>query len=626
MKRTVFVIGTFIFIICTVLFTVCNDSPEPTPVITIVMHPIELTNVTAGSISGNLSVSVNVTQNAALSYQWYSNTANSNASGAFINGAAGANYPIPVSLTAGTYYYFCEVKAVGAASARSNVAIVNVTAAPVLNVLNFIVSGNNKTYNGNPQGATVSYTGENVDTGAAGSISVYYCGKDGTDYDESSYAPFNAGIYDILVSTDGGSYYAPFYKTVIGTLAINKAEGSFVPAAPFNTTYSQTLTLSDLILPANYAWSNPSLLIANAGSGQLFTAVYTEPSGNYEPADGSITVNVAKGQGAAVEALTLAARTHNSITVNALSVPTGQSIVYSLSTANTVPANGWQNSLAFDGLDTGAYYYIFARAEGNNNYETGEAGSLATSTLQDVSREIFEYYWVNDHSSLVTSSGGAATVPQGDTLTFTAQGEGYTVVQWHVNGINTGQSGNTFNFISFTTGQQTVGLFVEKDGKLYNTNISVTVEAEYDLLRSINVQMYHASGEGWDQYTALRIVINGVENYFARIGQNNNFYNNPQNQSYAHVLTFYAPKGSVVEIFWVVASGDTQQDQYSFIVYYTDTPPSPEFYSGPLSGTDVGPTSWSGSNALLYRVRGNAPSGLKDEADGALLGSFTVQK
>jgi hypothetical protein len=89
-----------------------------------------------------------------------------------------------------------------------------------------------------------------------------------------------------------------------------------------------------------------------------------------------------------------------------------------------------------------------------------------------------EYYWVNQHDDLVTTSGGQTTVIDGETLTITAQGDGYTNHQWHVNGVNTGQSGVTYNFSSTINGKYIIGLFVEKDGKLYNTNITITVQEE----------------------------------------------------------------------------------------------------------------------------------------------------
>ena len=95
---------------------------------------------------------------------------------------------------------------------------------------------------------------------------------------------------------------------------------------------------------------------------------------------------------------------------------------------------------------------------------------------QGISQGIFEYYWVNTHGNLVTTSGNAVTVAAGTTLTITAQSPGYTVRQWHLNGENTGQNGDTYTFSSTKAGKYTVGLFVEKDGKLYNTNITITVQ------------------------------------------------------------------------------------------------------------------------------------------------------
>ncbi|MDR3000001.1 MAG: hypothetical protein LBU89_01955, partial [Fibromonadaceae bacterium] len=63
-------------------------------------------------------------------------------------------------------------------------------------------------------------------------------------------------------------------------------------------TYTPTLTLNTIILPTGYAWctgsNTPLDEPLNAGNNQQFPAIYTHPSGNYEPAEGNITVNVAK--------------------------------------------------------------------------------------------------------------------------------------------------------------------------------------------------------------------------------------------------------------------------------------------------------------------------------------------
>jgi len=120
-----------------VMFVSCpNGTPEQnvtgtTPVITIVTQPAAETNVTAGAISGNLTVAASVTAGATLSYQWFSNTTASNAGGTAVSGATEASFVIPTGLGVGTHYYFVEVRASGgAAPARSAVATVTVIELP----------------------------------------------------------------------------------------------------------------------------------------------------------------------------------------------------------------------------------------------------------------------------------------------------------------------------------------------------------------------------------------------------------------------------------------------------------------------------------------------------------------
>jgi hypothetical protein len=107
-------------------FTITVGTATVQPVITITTQPAANTTVTAGSISGNLSVVASVTpQSAALTYQWYSNTTASNAGGFYISGATRNSYTIPADLKEGTYYYYGVVSAMRA-SERSDVATVMV--------------------------------------------------------------------------------------------------------------------------------------------------------------------------------------------------------------------------------------------------------------------------------------------------------------------------------------------------------------------------------------------------------------------------------------------------------------------------------------------------------------------
>jgi len=110
----------------------------PAPVITIAVQPTVTTNATVGNISGNLTVAAGVTENATLTYQWFSNVAGANVGGTAIAGATSASFAIPATLTAGTYYYYVVISAIGAVPVASNVATITVTEAipdtPVISI------------------------------------------------------------------------------------------------------------------------------------------------------------------------------------------------------------------------------------------------------------------------------------------------------------------------------------------------------------------------------------------------------------------------------------------------------------------------------------------------------------
>lgn len=82
------------------------------------------TSYTVGK-DGTLNLSVEASGNPAPTYQWYSNTTNSNENGTIINDAKSATYSVSTE-TKNIYYYYC-VATNAAGSATSNVATVNVT-------------------------------------------------------------------------------------------------------------------------------------------------------------------------------------------------------------------------------------------------------------------------------------------------------------------------------------------------------------------------------------------------------------------------------------------------------------------------------------------------------------------
>ena len=95
-------------------------------------------NPTAAAINCGDTADITVTAEAdkgtqyELTYQWYESTDGSNAKGTLIDGATGNTYTVPADKEAGTYYYFCEVKATRVDNSefvivKSDVATVTVT-------------------------------------------------------------------------------------------------------------------------------------------------------------------------------------------------------------------------------------------------------------------------------------------------------------------------------------------------------------------------------------------------------------------------------------------------------------------------------------------------------------------
>ena len=67
-------------------------------------------SLTAGYTSGSFSVNTKAASGHTLTFQWYSNTTESNSGGTAISGATGSSYSVPTGKSGGTTeYYYCEI-------------------------------------------------------------------------------------------------------------------------------------------------------------------------------------------------------------------------------------------------------------------------------------------------------------------------------------------------------------------------------------------------------------------------------------------------------------------------------------------------------------------------------------
>ena len=204
----------------------------PSVVISIIQHPEPITNVIEESISGTLSVTVEVTPVEPLSYQWYQNITDSNSGGTEIMGANNSTFPIPATLLTGTYYYFCEVSA-GTTSARSNAARVNVSSAAdaeapapgdmgVLQIVSSFFS---------PERITVSWTKSTDNISSQTGLKYYVYRSAANNISTIQDCESNGTLLNYGGTSNIDSYYAPwtgagtsyYFNVVVQDEAGNKA-------------------------------------------------------------------------------------------------------------------------------------------------------------------------------------------------------------------------------------------------------------------------------------------------------------------------------------------------------------------------------------------------------------------
>jgi len=129
-----------------------------------------------------------------------------------------------------------------------------------------------------------AYTGEEQSGGVI---------AEGLQYEISGIKGTNAGNYTArVVLISGCEWLDGTTDDLTFEWSIAKATGVFGTPAAVNTTYTPTLKLGDLTLPAGYAFNTPATALS-VGNNQSFAATYTDPSGNFNAASGEIAVNVA---------------------------------------------------------------------------------------------------------------------------------------------------------------------------------------------------------------------------------------------------------------------------------------------------------------------------------------------
>ena len=264
----------------------------------------------------------------------------------------------------------------------------------------------------------------------------------------------------------------------------------------------------------------------------------------------------------------------------------------------TITSSNFSSSSSFPG-DLRAKY-LAAGTGGPGIYTTTSPGNDAVWTKGIAN--ITAPSWRDGNAiSLVAPT---IVLPAGDTVT--AQG-------WQIS--DDGGSGWS-NFTATTADMSYNGKYLRyyatsSGGQTYYSNTATIViyASDFDP-NQVTIAMYDSAGDGWNGNGALRININGDDIATDVKVQTSAAQNTPSGQRSSNTYTFSVQADDVVQLYWI--SGDYQSEN-SFIVYYTNMPPSPAF-------TASNNNSWNGDNALVFRLLGT----LDSISGGTLLGSFTV--
>ncbi|MDR1160450.1 MAG: hypothetical protein LBK69_07480, partial [Syntrophomonadaceae bacterium] len=123
-SKVYFLKPLLVFLFSTFIFACGAETPSNTQTPRISAHP-QGADYIQGT-TAELSVTARVGDGGSLTYQWYTNTANSNNGGAPIVSATSSTYRLPTGTVGTFYYYVVVISTNSAASMISNVAVINV--------------------------------------------------------------------------------------------------------------------------------------------------------------------------------------------------------------------------------------------------------------------------------------------------------------------------------------------------------------------------------------------------------------------------------------------------------------------------------------------------------------------
>ena len=404
-----------------------------TPVITITTQPQPVT-VTQGAITGSLTVAATITQGATLSYQWHE--VRPLQKPIAVSGATSASFPIPATLTAGTYDYYCEVSVGGGAttvnSATARVTVVNGGGTPTYSI------------NASPASPSFGTLQSPYTQPAAQTVTITNTGTGDVTLDA---LPTVANYTLTAISGFGGATFGP---TKVASFTIRPVAG--LPAGTYNPTFNITgsngvsvaisptftVTAAATVAVTGVTVSPTTLSGTVGGSGSLTATVqpanatnrnvtWTTSNASVATVSAAGVVNYVAAGTATVTATTVdGSRTAScAVTVTAATAPTYAVTVnggtgggnYPAGATVGITANAPAAGKEFDRWTTASAGVSFASATSASTTFTMPASAVAvTATYKDlpVTPTMYTVYFDADGGSPAPAS---QTVTAGSRLT-----------------------------------------------------------------------------------------------------------------------------------------------------------------------------------------------------------------
>ncbi len=198
--------------------------------ITVTTQPAAASTFPLGGVSGSLSAAATISNSATPTYNWYACNAGGTISGGSLG--TGATFAIPTGLTAGTYYYLCQVSAAGATAVNSSVARVTVTAPHSITVTTQPAAASTFPLGGVSGSLSAAAT---VSNSATPTYNWYACNAGGTI---SGGSLGTGATFAIPTGLTAGTYYYLCQVSAAGVTAVNSSVARVTVTAP--VTYPKT--------------------------------------------------------------------------------------------------------------------------------------------------------------------------------------------------------------------------------------------------------------------------------------------------------------------------------------------------------------------------------------------------